>query len=419
MASALNGIRVLDVTHVWAGPLAGRMLADLGAEVIHIQSRALVDGSPVDKEEAAFFGTFPDNDPGERPWERQALTNDLNRNKRGLTLELNTPSGLALFKRLVSVSDVVLENFSPRVMENFGITYSVLQRLNPRIIMCSLSGFGLTGPFRDHVAFGTTIEPACGLAGITGYPGGGPRLSGNPYPDAVAAMHGTVAVLTALLHRSKSGVGQQIDLSQCESATCLIGEYVLDLAINHRLPERMGNHDCCCAPYGCYPCRGEDKWITIEITGEPQWQALVESMGNPPWAGEERFSHMNARLENREELDRRVADWTSGYPSHELMLLLQEHGIPAGDVLNAEELMNDPHLLARGFFQPVFHPETGRRLYAGSAIHFEHDSSQKGSPAPTLGRDNEWVLKEILGLSDAEIGRLYREGVIGCEPIQA
>ncbi len=417
MAFALDGIRVIDFTHVWSGPLAGRMLADLGAQVIHIQSRALVDAAPVDKETAVFLGTFPDDDPGDRPWDRHALANDLNRNKLGLALELNTLSGVEIFKRLVKISDVVLENFSPRVMENFGLTYAVLKEENPGIIMCSMPGYGLTGPCRDHVAFGTTIEPACGLTNITGYPGGGPRLSGNPYPDAAAAMHGVAAILTALLYRTKTGMGQQIDLSQCESATCLMGEFFTDYFIYGAMPKRMGNRHPCYAPYGCYPCKGEDKWVTIEIETEEKWRVLVGIMGHPVWSDDEKFSDMSGRRNHCDELDELISQWTSGFSPNDLMQMLQEKGIPAGAVLNAGELMNDPHLDHRRFFRKIDHHETGPRVYPGCSVRFKRDPDCLRNPAPMLGQHNEYVLKEILGLSPGEITRLQQEGVIGKEPI--
>ena len=227
MTFALEGTRILDLTHVWSGPLAGRILADLGAQVIKISSRAMIDAEPISPEDAEFIGVYPDNDPGMRPWNRHVLENDLNRNKLGVTLELNTFQGAEVFKRLAKISDVVLENFSPRVMKNFGLGYPTLKQIHPGIIMCSMPAYGLTGPYQDYIAFGTNIEPACGLSGITGYVDGEPKLSGNPYPDAAAAMHAVAAILTALFFRHTSGKGQQIDLSQCESATCLIGESIL------------------------------------------------------------------------------------------------------------------------------------------------------------------------------------------------
>jgi crotonobetainyl-CoA:carnitine CoA-transferase CaiB-like acyl-CoA transferase len=417
MASALSGIRILDITHVWSGPLAGKVLADLGAKVIHIQSRALADEGPVDRETAAFLGTFPDDDPGVRPWDRHALGNDLNRNKMGLSLELNTPAGVDIFKRLVALSDVVLDNFSPRVMENFGLDYTVLKEVNPGIIMCAMPGYGLTGPYRDHVAFGTTIEPAAGLTGITGYPGETPQLSGNPYPDAAAAMHAAAAILTALYYREKTGMGQQIDLSQCESATCLMGEFVVDYTLNGVMQEPTGNRHPCFAPYGCYPCRGDDKWITIEIETEEKWRALVSIMGNPPWAEADRFLNIKRRREKYSELDDLISKWTSGFTHMDLMGMLQEKGIPAGAVLNAKELMADPHLNRRQFFKEVNHPETGSRLYPGCVVRFKHDPDQPDNPAPMLGQHNEYVLKEILGLQPEEITRLEQEGVIGKDPL--
>ena len=210
MDGLLEGIRILDLTRVWSGPLAGRVLADLGAEVIYIVGRVTVSAYRHLPNAAEMMGIFPDNDPGERPWNRMSQANDFGRNKLGLTLELNTPEGVDIFKRLVKISDVVLENFSPRVMPNFGLDYVVLRKINPSIIMCSMPGYGLTGPYRDYVSYGTNLDPATGLASLMGYPGEEAHMSGNAYPDPVAALHASGAILTALYHRNRTGQGQHI-----------------------------------------------------------------------------------------------------------------------------------------------------------------------------------------------------------------
>jgi len=417
MTLALSGVRVLELTHIWSGPLAGRVLTDLGAEVIHISSRAVLDSTPVTSQEAEFLGTFPANNPGEKPWERHVLKNDLNRNKLGLTLELNTSSGVDVFKRLVKISDVVMENYSPRVMPNFGLDYPVLRKLHPGIIMCSMPGYGLSGPYRDYVAFGTNIEPACGLSELMGYPNEGPRLSGNPYPDPAAAMHAVAAILTALYHRNKTGDGQQIDLSQCESATCWMGEAVLDYAINNRAPKRMGNHHPSYAPFGCYPCKGNDKWVVIEIRSDAQWLAFIRIMGNPSWVKEKKFSDLSARLRHRFELDKLIAEWTTLYSHYEVMQKLQKEDVPAGAVLNAEEILSDPHLSQREFFLDIDHPGIGSYNYVGSAIRFKGDHHYPNRPAPSLGEHNGYVLRKILGLSEKEVTDLEKEGVIGTAPL--
>lgn len=207
MTSALEGVRVLDLSRVWAGPLASRILADMGAEIIQINSRVAIPLRGVTPEMAKILHIFPEDDPGERPWNRTSLMNDLGRNKLGMTLELDTPEGVAIFKGLVKISDVVLNNYSPRVMPNFGLDYETLKELNPGIIMCSMPGFGLTGPYRDYVSYGTNLDAASGLASLMGYPGQSAHMSGNAYPDPAASLHATGAILIALFHQRRTGKG--------------------------------------------------------------------------------------------------------------------------------------------------------------------------------------------------------------------
>ena len=382
MKGDLSGIRVLELTHVWSGPLAGRVLADLGAEVIHIRSRAMVDNRAISTKEARFLGTFPDDDPGPKPWERHTLGNDLNRNKLGLTLELNTDAGKTVFTKLVNISDVVLDNFSPRVMKNLGLDYPLLKDINPGIIACSMPGFGLTGPQRDQVSFGTTIEPASGLSAMMGYKDGVPMLSGNPYPDPAAAMHMVGAILTALVYKQKTGEGQQIDLSQCESATCLMGEWLLECVLCHRHQKRRGNRHHHYAPCGCYPCKGDDKWVVIEIHSEDEWQAVCRAMGHCEWENDDRFLNASSRMHYHDDLDHLISAWTSGKTPHEVMHQLQKNGVRAGAVLNAEDLFHDPHLKTREFFKYYDKPGIGRRAYAGLPFRFRENMNPPVKPAP-------------------------------------
>jgi len=417
MVGALNGVRVLDLTRVWSGPLAGRILADMGAEVIQVVGRTTVASTPVTREVAEKIGIYPENDPGERPWNRQSQANDFGRNKLGITLELNTPAGVDLFKHLVKISDVVLENFSPRVMPNFGLDYPVLKEINPAIIMCSMPGYGLTGPKKDYVSYGTNLDPATGLASLMGYAGGEAHMSGNAYPDPVAALHATGAILAALFHQRRTGQGQHIDLSQAESATCVIGEAVLGYALSGKLPERLGNRHPILAPYGCYPCRGEDKWVTIAVSSEEEWQGLCRATGNPDWLTDPKLAGHAGRRKNQDELDALIENWTRRRDHYEVMRRLQAAGVPAGAVLDAAGLLSNEHLEARGFFWEIEHPETGRRKYCGLPIKFSATPAAAKRPAPCLGEHNRYVLGEILGFTKEEIEEFEARGVIGIEPI--
>ena len=417
MAMALDGVRVLDLSRVWAGPLAGRILADLGAEVIQISSRVAIPMRAVTPEVAGMLRVFPDDDPGERPWNRTALMNDLGRNRLGLTLELDKPEGVDVFKKLVKISDVVLNNYSPRVMPNFGLDYPVLKAINPGIILCSMPGFGLTGPYRDYVSYGTNLDAASGLASLMGYPGQSAHMSGNAYPDPAAALHAAGAILIAIFHQRRTGKGQNIDVAQMESASCLLGEAVLGYSLNKKIPRPQGNHHPHHAPHNSYRCRGEDKWVAIAVSTEEEWRALGEAMDNPPWMADKKFVDLSSRHINRNELDGLIEKWTIRYTHHEVMKRLQNAGVPAGAVLNAEELFNDPHLEERGFFWEINHPEAGSHKYSGLPIRLSKTPTTKRNPAPCLGEHNEYVLGAILGLSDAEIEELREKDIIGDVPL--
>jgi crotonobetainyl-CoA:carnitine CoA-transferase CaiB-like acyl-CoA transferase len=415
MTRALEGVRVLDLSRVWAGPYAAKILADLGAEVIIVVNRESIIPSNVPPEVAKIMGVFPDDDPGERPWNRISMQNDFGRGKLSLTLELNTDEGKDIFRRLVKISDVILENFSPRVMMNFGFDYPVLRELNPGIIMCSMPGYGLTGPYRDWVSYGTNLDPASGLSSLIGYPGEGPHLCGNAYPDPAASMHAVSAILTALFHRRRSGVGQHIDLSQAESASFLMGDAVLGYALNKKIPPRMGNHHPYHAPHNAYRCKGDDKWVAIAVTSDEEWQAMAAAMGNPAWAGEDRFSDQRSRLQNQDELDDLIQAWTQERTHYEVLDVLQKVGVPAGALLDAPELVSDPHLNQRGFFVEIDHPEAGRHKYCVLPIKFSETPPPENRPAPCLGEHIEYVLGDLLGLSSEEIAQLEEKDIIGRE----
>ena len=417
MSGALHGVRIIDLTRVWAGPHATRMLADMGAEVIHVTSRKLVGPLSVTEETARILGVYPDDEPGERHWNRNSQTNDLMRNKYDITLELDTPEGLALLRRLIAISDAVIENYSPRVMPKFGLDYPRLQALNPRIILCSMPGYGSQGPYRGFISYGTNVDPAAGLASLMGYPGEMPHMSGNAYPDPVAALFAVSALLTALYHQRRTGQGQHIDLSQAEATTALLGEVALGVRLNGVVPPRMGNRHPRQAPHGCYPCRGDDTWVALAVRSDDEWRALTRVLGQTAWRTEARFATLSGRLQHHDELDRHIADWTAQRDAYEVMRTLQNAGVPAGVVVNAAELVNDPHLGARDFFWNIDHPEAGTRRYAGQPVRMSATPARHYRPAPCLGQHNDQVLGGLLGLSADELATLRDKGVIGDRPL--
>ncbi|MEE8399887.1 MAG: CoA transferase [Desulfobacterales bacterium] len=416
MSMALEGIRILDLGRVWSGPLATRVLADLGAEIINIQRIPERGIAALTPELVKMIGVFPDNDPGEKPWNRTSVNNDLARGKLGMTLELDTEEGLDIFKRLVKISHVILENFSPRVMPNLGLDYPVLRKINPAIILCSMPGYGLTGPYRDWVSYGTNLDPAAGLAALMGYPDAGPQMSGNAYPDPLAGINAANAILTALYYSRTTGKGQHIDLSQSESASFVVAETVLGFAMNKKVPPRIGNHHPHRAPHNIYRCKGDDQWVAIACATDDEFGVLCTAMGNASLAEDKRFSDVTHRLAHQDALDNIVGSWTQGFEHHEVMATLQGAGVPSGAVLNAPEIVADPHLNDREFFVEIDHPDAGRHRYCRSPINLSKTPTASNRPAPCLGQHNRYVLGEILGLSQTEMDRLEEKGIIGDEP---
>ena len=417
---ALAGMRILDLSQVFAGPYATKLLADMGAEVIRIEcaARSGRGGAlPRMRPGGDFGASFPDGDTGDHSYNRFAYYNEVNRNKYAVTIDLSKPLGVATFKRLVAISDVVVENFSPRVMPNFGLDYAALRDINPKIIMISISGYGQAGPYRDCVSYGEGIEAMSGMSKLTAYKDGNPLKPGVAYADATAGLHAAFAVMAALRYRHVKGIGQYIDLSMREALTPLLGEALMDYAMNGRTPEPMGNRHTRMAPHGCYRAKGNDKWITIAVSCDEEWQELCLIMGNPQWSRKKRFADAAGRLANSDEIDRHLEQWTVNYGHIELANMLQSQGIKAGAVLDAAELAADPHLAQRGFFKKIEHPEAGTHTLPGVSWKMSRTPGRIERPAPCFGEHNRYVFGKLLGMSDAEIEQLAQEGVTAQEPL--
>ena len=417
---ALAGLRVIDLSQVFAGPYCTKLLADMGAEVIRVEcaARSGRGGAlPRTKPGGAFGASFPDGDTGERSYNRFAYYNEVNRNKYAITIDLSRSLGVEVFKKLVTISDVVVENFTPRVMANFGLDYPVLSKTNPRIIMLSISGYGRDGPCRDYVSYGESIEAMTGFCKLTAYPDGPPLKPGVAYADAVSGLHAAFAILAALRHRRRAGKGQHIDLAMREAVTPLLGEAIMDYTMNRRAAEPMGNRLPGMAPHDCYRTKGEDRWIVIAISSDDEWSALCRVMGDPPWSREDRFATLQGRLANREELDGRIGKWTTEYDHMELAGMLQESGVSAGAVLDTAEVASDPHLNQRGFFEELPHPEAGTHRYPGVSWKMSRTPGRLRMPAPCFGEHTRYVFSELLGMSEVEISRLEDEKVTDSEPL--
>lgn len=405
----LAGVRVLDGSNTYAGPTCGRILADLGAEVIHVEAMQRLD--------AVRLIIFPENRAREDYWNTGAYFMKRNLGKKDITLDLTKLEGVAAFKAVAAHCDVMLESFAPRVMRRFGLGYEDVRVVRPEIIYCSLSGYGQSGPYRDWIAFGMGLEPASGISQLTGYPGGDPMRSGISLTDPLTGLSAAVAVLAALHHRRRTGEGQYIDLSEHEAAIPLVAGALLDYQMNGRRPERRGNRSAGAAPQGVYPCAGEDEWIAITCRTDAEWRSLCAATGHPEWADDARFADLPVRHANHDALDALIAAWTRGREKLAAMELLQHAGVPAGAVLHGRDLLVNEHLKARGLFDIVERPDIGPKPFPRQLpVHFSKFQARAQGPSPRLGEHNDEVLSTLGGLSADEIAKLREDGVIGDHP---
>ena len=372
----LNGVRVIDLTRVWAGPLVARILADFGAHVVKVSDPRI----PIDR--------------------TRGVDNKHNRNKDSLALRLDMPEGRDAFLELAAVSDIVIESFRPHVMNNFKLDYESLRRVRPDIIMCSISGYGSQGAAAEFPAYGTSVESITGVPSLMGYEGEMPMTSGIAYPDPVTGMNAAAAIMTALRHRTSTGQGQFIDLALAEGPVCQIGEFIGAYAHNGTQPARSGNSHYKHAPHGVYPCLGDDRWLAIAVTCEEQWDALCRVMGASCLMDDGRFRDEVARKTNEAALNDIISSWTEQRDAIETMHALQGAGVPAGAVHRSIDMLNDPHLRERDFFVTLDEKDVGRKTYPGQAIITDGLPKQNWRASVPLGEHNEFVLCDLLGLSD-------------------
>ena len=401
---ALSGVNVLEFGGMLAGAIATKHLALMGARVIKVESSKRMDITRVKHPgahsaliEAAPTDTF--------------MTNETNLNKLDVTLNLSNPKGITLAKRLVEISDVLVENFRPGVMDRLGLGYETLNEIKPDLIMCSISMAGGTGPEAHYTGYAPIFSALGGVGHLTGYPDG-PATEIRFPVDVMVGTTATFAILAALIHRHQSGEGQYIDLSAREAASCLIGDSIMDYTINGYNQSRDANRDEVMAPHNCYPCKGEDKWISIAVKTEAEWAGLCQAMGNPSWTSDERFADGLNRLRNREMLDDIISEWTAQYTHYDLMAILQKASVAAVPSLNAEELCSDPHLTQRGLLVVVEHLTLGAQTVFSPPAKFSLTPAEVSSPGPTLGQHNKYVFEELLNLSPEEVSSLIASEVI-------
>ena len=420
----LAGIRVVDLSRVFAMPYVGAYLADMGAEVIKIDTHhaAFVDTT------RSITGPYPNNEPGVDYWNRAGTFQTLNRGKRSLTLDLRSDDGMRNLLDLIAISDVVLENFTPRVSVRFGLDYANLKAVRPDLILVSNTGYGHSGPWSAFGAMASALEPTHGSGAFMGYlePDKDGKLTGssipnkigNSYTDFLACWSGQLAILSALYRRALTGEGGWVDLAMYQTGVSFFGEGLLDFAFNGRRTRRMGNRHQSLSPQGCYPCLMEDSWVTLSVGNDEEWVALCTAMGQPGLASDPRFADPMNRYENQDELDTLISEWTSAGSQEEIVAVLREHGVHAAPVQNAAQLLQDEHLGSRGLFEQVDFPvssEMGSRRFLGRGWRLSQADVKVRGPAPDMGEANDYVLAEMLGLSEIEIDRLHDEQVIGEE----
>jgi len=396
----LEGYRVIDFGWAAAAPRATSLLADMGAEVIKVETRKRPD--PV------RFG--PDN--LERDPEMDPLFHSINRNKLGILLNLGTSEGIDLIKQLIAISDVVVENFSPGVMKRFSLDYDELKKIKSDIIMISFPGVGSEGPLGDVVTYGPSLAGLAGLDSLIGYEG--ERVLGmqQAYADINAALFGAFSIQIGLYHRKKYGEGQHIEVAQIEALLSTMPEPIMAASQNHDIWGTMGNSHPLMAVHNNYPCRGDDKWVSIAILTEAEWQGFCRAIGEPDWTQSEGFSDNAKRSLNRKALDAKIAQWTADKTPPEVMEILQKAGVAAAPCADTEDRYFDPHFQDREIIVNVEHPVTGVDFVPKVVCNLSETPGQIRRPAPLLGEHNGYVYGELLGLSEDEIEELVVKKII-------
>jgi crotonobetainyl-CoA:carnitine CoA-transferase CaiB-like acyl-CoA transferase len=387
----LKGIRILDLTRMLSGPYATRILGDFGAEIIKVQSSLTAHGA--ERNDTPYF----------RAW---------NRNKRSLSLNLSRPEARDLFLELTAISDIVVDNFSPRVLDNWGLTYERLKKAKPNLIMAGISAMGQTGPWRNFVGYAPTFHALSGLLFASSHAANDPIDIGNAFGDVIAGLYAALAILASIEHRDATGEGQYIDLSAYEALCTLLGPALMEEA--SACTQRARNSSCDDVPEaltGCYPCKGPDRWCVLDIADEEQWHAFCKVSGIPELR-RRRFSSFASRKTHRTQLDALISQWTSRHRAETIVRRLHEAGVPAGMAQNARDLAKDSHLAARSFFISLSSPEFGTCNSDRSALWPWQEEHSRWKPAPQLGADNRYVLSNLLGYSEIQFQSFIQSGIL-------
>jgi crotonobetainyl-CoA:carnitine CoA-transferase CaiB-like acyl-CoA transferase len=407
-----EGLRVLDMTTFWAGPSCTHILGMLGAELIHLESTPRPDGT-------RLIAGIPITE--DQWWERSPIFSGLNTNKKSLTLDFQTAQGRELLRQLIPTCDVIVENFTPRVIDQIGLDYDSVRALREDIIMVRMPGFGLDGPWKDNPAFAYIIEDASGLSWLTGYTD---RTPYEPYSvgDPNAGIHALTALLLALEHRSRTGAGTLVEAAMIDAALNIAAEQVIEHSAYGALLQRAGNRGPVAAPQNIYQCAGidefgrDDSWIAIAVQTDAQWAALVDALGRPAWALDPKWGTTAGRRAGQNDIDAVLADWCRSRGGDEIVETLWPAGVPVAKVMQPHRQTELAPLVDRGFFEDAGHPVNGTAPHSTLPARFSNGPQRfHRSHAPLLGEHNREILSG-LGVSDDEIVQLEADGVIGNAP---
>ena len=395
--------------------MVGRILANLGAEVIHIESASNLDSW---RSYMPLFlpKRYPDFEGGERRYNRAALFNSQNMDKLSFSLDLKADGGREIFGELVANSDGLLVNFTPGMLGRLGFPDDVLEALNENLCVVEMPGYGNSGLMKSWTALGPTMEQAAGMCSIIGYGDGKPVSTGPAYLDPIGAFHGSAAMLTALLHRQRTGEGQQVEVPQVESAMHLIGEQLIYAAETGEDPSVDGNRIAGHAPHDAFRADGDDEWVVIAVTDEDEWKSLCTVIGDDALIDDRRFLTLSDRIKNQKELAAIIEKWTVRRSKHEAAEILQSNNVPAAAVYKANDALDCDYLNYRNFSTPLNHPEAGEHLHQGLPFRFEKTPVDHKRAAPCFGEHNHYILRDVLGRTEAQISELERDGAIRSVP---
>jgi benzylsuccinate CoA-transferase BbsF subunit len=398
-----EGLKIAEFAWVIVGPSSSRYLAEHGATVIRIESH-------LRPETLRFLSPYPEGKPG---LNKSMYFGKFNSNKYSLSLNMNHPQGLEVAWKLIKWCDIMTESFTPDIMTKWGLDYSKVSQVRPDIIYLSTCMQGKSGPHSRVAGYGTMLTGLAGIDDLSGWPDRPPSPPWDAYTDTICPRFNAAALIAALLYRHRTGKGQLVEQSQYESSLQFISPVIMDYFTNHHIATRNGNRLDYAAPHGVFPCQGDDRWMAIAVFNDEEWQKLCQAMGQPAWSLEDKYSTLDNRKQHETELEVHLAEWTSSFKAEELEAALQSAGVPSHRVSKSQDLFTDEQLKHRQFFTWLEHSEMGKVPYEPQSTYIMSKTPREiHQPSPCLGEHNLYVLKEVLGYSEEEIGNFISEGAV-------